>query len=112
MNIMSRSAAHDARNGSIREAFLDPHSFKTTLPPTAQVIANEAQKLNLEHYMEDIPAGRGAQIHWLGDRSAKNVLFYIHGKVPILSSLKLLKLINYRWWFLSSSSGWACHVVE
>jgi hypothetical protein len=77
---MSRSAAHDARNKTFREAFAKPFEYKANALPTAQVITEEAQKLNLEHSIEDIPAGRGARIHWLGDRSAKRVLLYFHGK--------------------------------
>ena len=76
---MSRSAAHDARNTSLQELFLNPFELKAAIPPTAQVIPEEAQKLNLEHYVEDIPSSRGARIHWLGDRSAKKVLLYFHG---------------------------------
>lgn len=77
---MSRSAAHDARNKSFREAFAKPFEYKATALPTAQVIIEEAQKLNLEHSVEDVPAGSGARIHWLGDRSAKRVLLYFHGE--------------------------------
>ncbi|KAK7883448.1 hypothetical protein LTR67_011198 [Exophiala xenobiotica] len=76
---MSRSAAHDARNSAFREAFKTPFEFKASLLSTGELITKEARKLNLRHGIEDIPAGRGARIHWLGDRPAKRVLLYFHG---------------------------------
>ncbi|EXJ92458.1 hypothetical protein A1O3_01009 [Capronia epimyces CBS 606.96] len=76
---MSRSAAHDARNRGFREAFATPFEFKDSLLPTGELIPKEAQKLHLQHEVEDVPAGRGARIHWLGDRSASKVLLYFHG---------------------------------
>src|ERR1700761_7114808 len=78
---MSRSAAHDARNKSFREAFATPFEYKANALPTAQVITEEAQSLNLAHSIEEVPAGGGARIHWLGNSSAHKVLLYFHGKV-------------------------------
>lgn len=78
---MSRSEAHDARNTAFREAFRKPVEFGATCPPTGTLIETEAQKLNLEHHVEDVPVpnGNDAKLHWLGDRSAKKVILYFHG---------------------------------
>ena len=80
---MSRSAAHAARNRGFREAFAAPFEFKAALLPTGELIPKEAQKLGLKHDVEDVPDGRGARIHWLGDRSAKKVLLYFHGEANV-----------------------------
>ncbi|EXJ82596.1 hypothetical protein A1O3_06409 [Capronia epimyces CBS 606.96] len=76
---MSRSAAHDERNTSFREAFRTPFEFASSAAPTAQLVQTETQKLKLEHDVEDIPNSNGARLHWIGDRSAEKVLLYFHG---------------------------------
>lgn len=84
---MSRSDAHDVRNAAFRKAFETPFEFKSSLLPTADLIAKEAKKLGLQHEVQDIPSGRGARIHWLGDRSAKRVLLYFHGEDRKIQSI-------------------------
>jgi len=76
---MPRSDAHDARNAAFRQAFGKPFEYKESAGPTAQVITEEASKLDISHFVEDVPASKGARIHWLGNRSAKKVLLYFHG---------------------------------
>ena len=77
---MPRSEAHQARNESFRAAFAKPFEYKESAQPTAQVIQEGAQKLQLENFVEEVPKGQGARIHWLGQRTAKNVLLYFHGE--------------------------------
>jgi len=79
MSNMSRSAAHDQRNAAFREVFRKPFEAQAAMTGTGQTIQEEAQKLKIEHYVEEIPKGRNARLHWLGDRSAKKVLLYFHG---------------------------------
>ncbi|KAI1625071.1 Alpha/Beta hydrolase protein [Exophiala viscosa] len=76
---MPRSDAHDARNAAFRQAFGKPFEYKESAAPTAEVITEEAKKLDVPHFVDDVPASKGARIHWLGDRSAKKVLLYFHG---------------------------------
>lgn len=77
---MSRSAAHDQRNDAFREVFLKPLEFKATIPVTADQVPAEAQKLGVEHHVEDVPNADGARLHWIGDRAALNVILYFHGR--------------------------------
>jgi len=76
---MSRSAAHDARNKSYREALGDNVSAKAASIPTAQRIPTQAKELGVEWEVEDVPNGQGGRIHWVGDRGAKQVILYFHG---------------------------------
>lgn len=77
---MSRSAAHDQRNDAMRTAFLKPMDLPTA--PTGETITSTAQKLEIEHSVDDLPGvGSPAKIHWLGDRKADKVLLYFHGKI-------------------------------
>ena len=77
---MSRSADHENRNAAFREAFLKPLEFAAAAPATAEQVRTEAQKLGIEHHVEDIPNSQGAKLHWLGDRTAPKVLLYFHGR--------------------------------
>jgi hypothetical protein len=52
---MSRSDAHDQRNTAIREAFLQPFELAAASPPTGQMILDQAQKLKLDHLIEEVP---------------------------------------------------------
>jgi galactitol-specific phosphotransferase system IIC component len=52
---MSRSKAHDQRNAAIREAFLRPFELAAASPPTGQTISVQAQMLNLDHSIEEVP---------------------------------------------------------
>jgi hypothetical protein len=76
---MSRSKAHDQRNAAIREAFLRPFELAAASPPTGQTISVQAQMLNLDHSIEEVPGGKGARLHWLGNRSAEKIILYFHG---------------------------------
>ena len=115
---MPRSDAHDARNAAFRQAFGNPFEYKESAAPTAEVITEEAKKLDIPHFVEDVPAGKGARIHWLGDRSAKKVLLYFHGACSKKISIEISKqrrnpqLINPRRRILLSSFPWARQNVE
>jgi hypothetical protein len=78
---MSRSEAHEARNKGFREAFAKPFDLASVAVPTAKIVPDEAQKLGVDHYVEDIPNSQGARLHWLGNRAAKKVLLYFHGEI-------------------------------
>jgi hypothetical protein len=82
---MSRSAAHDARNKSYREALGDNSAAIAASIPTAQRIPTQAKELGVKWEVEDVPDGQGGRIHWVGDRAAKKVILYFHGYyLPIL----------------------------
>jgi hypothetical protein len=73
---MSRSADHDQRNDVLREAFLKPLGFAAAAPVTAEQVPAEAQKLEIEHHVENIPNSHCARLHWLGDRKAPDVFLF------------------------------------
>lgn len=76
--VRARSEAHAARNELIRTTF-SSLELSTALPPTASTVSDCAKAANVAHGVEDIPGSEGANIHWLGDKSASNVLLYFHG---------------------------------
>ena len=80
---MSRSEAHDARNKGFREAYTKPFELASAAVPTAKIVPDEARKLGVDHYVEDIPESQSARLHWLGNREAKKVLLYFHGEIEI-----------------------------
>ena len=75
---MARSAAYAARNKAIREAMTNRDQARAASIPTAKVVPAEAKKLGVKWEVEDV--ADGARIHWVGDRSLKKVILYIHGE--------------------------------
>jgi hypothetical protein len=77
---MSRSVEHDARNDALRSAFTSsPDVLRANATPDAEVIPAQSESLGLSYFVEEVPASEGAKLHWVGDRSAKNVILYFHG---------------------------------
>lgn len=77
--VRARSDGHQARNEQVRTMFTSL-AEATILPSTSTTVTTRAQALNWLHSVEEIPLGKGAKIHWLGDKAAKKVLLYFHGK--------------------------------
>ncbi len=76
---MSRGAQYELRNKAAREFLLDEGRARKLAPPTAEVVPAQAKELGVKWEVEDVPDGRGAKLHWLGDRNAKTVILYFHG---------------------------------
>jgi hypothetical protein len=76
-----RSPEHKARNDLFRKTRTSPEEARTARGPTAQIVANECQRLGVQHRVEDIPDSNGARIHWIGDSSPRDVMVYFHGMV-------------------------------
>lgn len=108
---MSRSAAHDQRNAEFREAFGKPFELASAAQPTAVLVPEEAKKLGLAHYAEDVPNSGGARVHWLGNPSPQKILLYFHGKSAITSAQVFL-LTGHRWRFRSATSSRSCAFLE
>ncbi|OCK78706.1 alpha/beta-hydrolase [Lepidopterella palustris CBS 459.81] len=62
-----------------QSAFSDLDLARKNSPPTSTTIPARCKILNLPWQADDVPNSSGARIHWIGDRSAKKVIFYIHG---------------------------------
>lgn len=78
---MSRSQAHEQRNDAFREVFLKPFDFVASAPTTNTQITDVAKKLGVDHVVEQVGSAPGSpKIHWLGDRKARKVLLYFHGR--------------------------------
>jgi hypothetical protein len=76
---MSRSAAHDTRNAEFRTAFKSTAEAKAASVPTRKVIPAQCEQLGIPDHIEEVPDGAGSYLHWIGDRSARNVVLYFHG---------------------------------
>ncbi|KAJ5958127.1 uncharacterized protein N7479_005277 [Penicillium vulpinum] len=76
---MSRSVEHERRNDFYRNVFGDGDEARAVAPPTAKVLDDCCTALKIQHQIEDIPESDGAKLHWLGDRSAANIILYFHG---------------------------------
>lgn len=48
--------------------------------PDSETLTKTAQQLNIAHEVQEIPNSEGAKIHWFGDRSARKVILYFHGR--------------------------------
>lgn len=80
------------------------------------MIPARATELGLQHEVEEIPNSKNAKIHWLGDKTAKNVLLYFHGeKIPI-SLYPAPKMIcsksHARRRFRHATYRWSYHLPE
>lgn len=76
---MPRSSAHAERNKAFREASIDNDKTRSLAVPTGELIPAQAAELGAKWEVEDVPDGRGARIHWVGDRAARRVILYFHG---------------------------------
>ena len=84
---MSRSDAYDARNQAFQQAYVSIPDAKAASIPTAKIIPALCQELGLPAHVEDVPNGAGGKLHWMGNRSAKKIILYVHGKfILILTS--------------------------
>ncbi|KAH7081941.1 Alpha/Beta hydrolase protein [Paraphoma chrysanthemicola] len=76
---MSRSSQHDARNAALRQALSSAEAANAASIPDEKIIPEQCKDLQLPWQVEEIPYSKGAKLHWIGDRSAANVLLYFHG---------------------------------
>lgn len=81
---MSRSAEHDARNTAFRASFQSPDTVRAAIPPPFRTIEACCKKLDRPWHVDDLPNCEGGKIHWMGNRTRRNVILYFHGENEIL----------------------------
>ncbi|KIV91824.1 hypothetical protein PV10_06321 [Exophiala mesophila] len=74
---MASPSAYYMRNQALKAAMRSPNP--PPLAPTREVVASHCQNLGIPVTYEELPDCEGAGIHWIGDRSPKTVMLYIHG---------------------------------
>jgi len=58
---------------------------KAIIPPTASTVRARAEALGVPHHVNEIPNGKGARLHYLGEPDANKVILYFHGNLPQFS---------------------------
>ncbi|KAH7080777.1 Alpha/Beta hydrolase protein [Paraphoma chrysanthemicola] len=76
---MSLSSQKEARNAALRQALSSAEAANAASIPDEKLVPEQCKDLKLPWQVEEIPDSEGAKLHWIGDRSATNVLLYFHG---------------------------------